>query len=152
MTESIINFVEKRNEAIEQRRREFERIFFKNFLGVYIVLESEISANSAQIVDISEKGLLLQMPHDRESMRRYHRGIDLNLRIYFTPTAYLPIGVCVKYVTEYLDSEGVQHLRFGCEFDREGSTFEAIESFVEFLNKFAEHSCSDRQDHRNAAG
>jgi hypothetical protein len=152
MTDSVIDFLEKRNEAIEQRRREFERILFKNFLGVYLVVEDEVSTFNVEMVDISDKGCLLQLPLIKDGRQNYQRGNDLYLRLYFTPTSYLPITVTIKYHSEFIDSDGAKYQRYGCEFDREGASFEAIESFVQFITKFSELSYTDRSDSRQSVG
>jgi hypothetical protein len=152
MTDAVIDFVEKRNEAIEQRRREFERIMFKNFLGVYSILDDQVKAYAVDLIDISDKGCLIQIPMDKETEKRYKKDMEVNLRIYFTPHAFIPLNVSIKYSTEYLEADGTQYLRYGCEFDKSAVSFEAMESFIRFIYKFAEHSCSDRHEARQSNG
>lgn len=152
MTDAVIDFVEKRNEAIEQRRREFERIMLKNLLGVYSILDEPGSGHAVELIDISDKGCLIQVISDKENKKRYKKDMDAHLRVYFTKTAYIPITVNIKYGTDYIDSEGISYMRYGCEFDKTAVSFEAMDSFIKFIYKFAEHSCADRSDGRQSIG
>ncbi|MBF0360495.1 MAG: PilZ domain-containing protein [Oligoflexia bacterium] len=154
MTDEVINFTKKRNETIEQRRREFERVVFQNFLGVYTVLDEDNNTLPIELVDISEKGCLFQIAININSQTGHEIYKDLrkksvaDLRIYFTQKAYIPITVNVKYCKEYIDADGTNYLKFGCEFDKTPQTFEAMEYFIKFIYKFAEHASTDRGDHR----
>jgi hypothetical protein len=149
MTDSVIDFIGKRHEAIEQRKRDFERILFKNFLGVYMSLEDHVKAVETDIVDISDKGCLLQIPFVSQQKKKYKKDTEIHLRIYFTATAFLPVVLMIRYASEFIDEAGKRFLRLGCEYDKSVPSFEAMESFIQFTHKFAEHSSSDRQEHRS---
>lgn len=151
MTDEVINFTKKRNESIEQKRREFERIVFQNFLGVYSVIDHNGEQTIAsELVDISEKGCLFQVPclNDKNlnTIKILKSKSTMDLRIYFTAKSFLLIAVTVKYCKEFLDDDGVTYYKFGCEFDKSSSSFEALDSFIKFIYKFAEHSSTDRSD------
>ncbi|MBF0207177.1 MAG: PilZ domain-containing protein [Oligoflexia bacterium] len=151
MTDEVINFVKKRNESIEQRRREFERVMFQNFLGVYSVLDDDKEQTVAiELVDISDNGCLFQIPchnpKNSASIQHLRKKSSVDLRIYFTEKSYLLIAVSVRYCKEFVDMEGITYFRFGCEFDKSSSSFEALESFIKFIYKFAEHASTDRGD------
>ncbi|MBF0298715.1 MAG: PilZ domain-containing protein [Oligoflexia bacterium] len=155
MTDEVINFTKKRNETIEQRRREFERMVFQNFLGVYTHMDEE-SGNTLpiELVDISEKGCLFQIAVNVNSMtgheiyKNLKKRTSADLKIYFTKKSYIPIAVSIKYCKEYVDVEGINYLKFGCEFDKTPQTFEAMEYFIKFIYKFAEHASTDRGENR----
>lgn len=148
MTDKLLDFVEKRKESIEQKRRSFERIMFKNFLGAYSVLDDGGSVYPIELVDISRKGCLFQIPWNQQKDIPFPKGHELNIRIYFTESSYIPAVVKVKHTQEVLNNEGSSFLHCGCEFDKSMPSFEALESFIEFLYRFAEHSRIDRGDTR----
>jgi hypothetical protein len=146
MTDELINFTEKRNEAIEQRRRDFERILFQNFLGVYTVLDDEGNITPIELIDVSDKGCLIQILSTKENLEKMLKKVDLDIRIYFTEKAFIPASLSIKYQTDFINEHGLEYRKFGCEFDKQNSSFEAIESFVNFLYKFAKHATVDRND------
>lgn len=148
MSNDVINFQEKRKQSIEKKRRTFERVMFENFLGCYSVIDNNGSIYSIDIIDISETGLLFQVPWNENNDKKFEKGKDLTLRLYFTKESYLPAFVNVKYGTEFVDDRGNSFMRYGCEFDSENQTFEALEAFINFIYKFAEHSSVDKGDNR----
>lgn len=153
MTDEVINFTKKRNESIEQRRREFERVMFQNFLGVYTVLDNSDQTLPIELVDISEKGCLFQIPYyeshkDTNIVNSLRKRSTADLRIYFTEKSYLLVTVIIKYCKDFSDLEGIPYLKFGCEFDKTSSSFEALESFIKFIYKFAEHASTDRGENK----
>ena len=50
MSEKVLDFIGKRNANIEQKRRNFERILFQNFLGAYTVLDDNGTNYKVQLV------------------------------------------------------------------------------------------------------
>lgn len=144
--EDLIDFVEKRKESIEKKRRSFERVMFQSFLGCYSVIDQNGSIYPIEIVDISKTGCLFQVPWQGSKDRKFEKGFDITLRLYFTKKTYIPAFVKVKYGTEFVDEGGNTFMRYGCEFDQESQTFEALESFIDFIYKFAEHSSLDKGD------
>lgn len=148
MSNDVINFSEKRKQSIEKKRRTFERVMFENFLGCYSVIDNNGSIYSIDIIDISETGLLFQVPWNENNDKKFEKDKDLTLRLYFTKESYLPAFVTVKYGTEFVDDRGNSFMRYGCEFDQNNQTFQALEAFIQFIYKFAEHSSIDKGDNR----
>jgi hypothetical protein len=146
MSDKLLDFVSKRNECIEKKRRNFERIMFSNFLGAYTVLDAEGSVYPIELVDISRQGCLFSVPWDPTKDVPFNKGHELNLRIYFTKASYIPVVVKVIHSKEVLTGDGSTCLHYGCEFDKSMPSFGALESFIEFMYRFAEHSRIDRGD------
>ena len=144
MANDVIDFVKKRRESIEKKRRSFERVMFQNFLGCYSVIDNNGSLGPIEIVDISETGMLFQVPWDPSNGQKFEKNKDLTIRIYFTKSSYLPAIVKVKYANEYTDETGIHRMRYGCEFDRDNQSFTALSAFIDFIYKFAEYSSEDR--------
>ena len=149
MTEKVLCFASKKKESAEQKRRNFERIVFQNFLGAYSVLDKNGVIYPVVLVDISKGGCLFQVPWDAGSDVRFETGTETTLRMYFTQESYIPIVVKVKRSEEYYDdSRRASFMRYGCEFDRSLKSFKALKSFIEFMDNFAEHSVNDKGDVR----
>jgi len=84
MTDKVLNFVEKRKETIEKKRRSFERLMFQNVLGCYSVMDSNGLIQPVTLVDISHTGCLFQVPWNVKNDAKLTAGTELTLRMYFT--------------------------------------------------------------------
>ena len=148
MTDKLLDFVGKRAESIEKKRRNFERVLFQNFLGAYSVLDQQGTVTPVQLVDVSHTGCLFQIPWDLKKEPTFRGGEELNLRIYFTNDSFIPVIVKVKHTQDFVDQDGTTYLQYGCEFDDSMPSFVALKSFINFLYQFAEHSSVDKGDSR----
>lgn len=148
MADELIDFVAKREQAIEKKRRTFERVMFQNILGCYSVIDQGGSIFKVELVDISGNGCMFQVPWTRDSQTRFSNGAELPLRFYFTNESFIPAIVNIKYSTEYVNESGDTFIRYGCEFDTSQKTFEAVAAFIEFIQKFAEYSTMDKSQHK----
>ena len=147
MTDKVLDFVKKREENIEKKRRSFERILFQNFLGAYSVLDAQGTHYPITLIDISKEGCLFQVPWDCKSIgSELVKDEGMTLRMYFTKSTFIPVQVDVKYGKEFIDTDGQAYMRYGCEFDKSFPSFKAMESFIDFLYEFAEHSSIDKGD------
>ncbi len=146
--DKILDFVGKRKESIEAKRRTFERVLFENFLGAYTVIDNAGSIYPVTLVDISREGCLFQIPWNFKKDTKFESDKEITLRVYFTQHSFIPAIVNVKYGKEFIEKDGSAYMRYGCEFDRSMPSFEALESFIEFMYKFAEHSSLDKGDSR----
>ena len=146
MSEKVLDFVGKRKENIENKRRNFERLLFQNFLGAYTVIKQDDVIYPVKMVDISQDGCLFQVPWDPKRDHKIDRDTELTMRIYFTDSSYIPLILEVKYGNEYVDEHGQTYMQYGCEFDKSLPSFDAMASFIEFMYQFAEHSALDRGD------
>lgn len=69
--------------------------------------------------------------------------------MYFTQDAYVPVTLRIKYSKEHKDEkDGNLYMRYGCEFDASMPSFSVIETFIEFLYQFAEHSTLDHGERK----
>ena len=144
MSTKILNFVEKRKETIEQKKRSFERVLFQNFMGSYSVIDGQDTIYPISLVDVSKDGCQFQIPVQGTNGKTYKTDEEVSLRIYFTEHSFIPASVIVKHGKEHQDNNGRKYMRYGCEFDKSMPTFEALESFIEFVYRFAEHSTIDK--------
>ena len=144
--EKLLDFCEKRKENIEKKRRNFERILFNNTIGAYSVVDEHGMIYPVQLVDISRDGCLFQIPWNGNAINKFENDKEFTMRMYFTRDSYVPVVVTIRHGTEVLDTDRQRYMQYGCEFDKSMSSFEAMESFIEFLYKFAEHSAIDKGD------
>ncbi len=145
MESKLINFADKRKEVIEQKRRNFERVIFDNFLGAYTVLDKNGVIYPVKLVDISPEGCMIRVPWTkRETV--FEIGQELVLRFYFTKQSFVPAVGNLRYCREFIDTDGQAYLNYGLEFDVSMASYEVIKAFATFLSKFAELSVIDHGD------
>lgn len=142
----VIDFVKKRSENVEQKRRQFERMVFQNFLGAYSVLDDKGSIFPITLVDISQDGCSFQVPWRPGKDSKIQRDTEFVMRMYFTKGSYIPVVVNVRHGKEVIMDDGMTYMQYGCEFDKSHSSFEAMQSFIDFMDKFAKHSAIDKGD------
>lgn len=146
MSDKVLDFKLKREENIEKKRRQFERVLFQNFLGAYTVIDQGGTVYPVTLVDISHDGCLFQVPWDVKNTKSVENGTEISMRMYFTKSSYVPVLLTVKNTREYVDDSNQTYLQYGCEFDKSVPTFKAIEDFINFLYSFAEVSTIDRNE------
>jgi hypothetical protein len=140
----VVDFNEKRKESIEKKRRNFERVVFKEFLGVYTVVDDQGSGFPVKLLDISGEGCQLQLPHSAKAVNQFKSGTEVTLKLFFTKGSYLPAVVTIRHASKHIDKDGDEWLRLGGEFDTSLPSFKALSSFINFIYEYAEFSCVDK--------
>lgn len=154
MTAQVISFQKKKQESIEKKKRQFERVLFQEFVGCYITLEGEQTTTKGkslyalQLVDVSKNGCLLQIEDAPKVDDFFTVGKTINLRLYFTKSSYLPAEVQLRRV-DWLMMGGKRLLRVGCEFNQSQQSYQAIVAMVHFLYSYAEHSQVQQTSYRS---
>lgn len=143
----VINFKEKRDKVVEEKRRSFERVVFDNMVGAYSVIDDDGSIYPIRLVDISKTGCLFQVPLSHAD-KKFGDGHELMLRMYFTKKSYIPVCVKIKYDYEHREDDGSEFLRYGCEFDTSIESFKALEKFIQFLYLYSDFSHIDKGDNK----
>ena len=142
----ILDFNKKKADTIEQKRRAFNRIVFQNFLGAYSVIDDNGSIYPVEMVDIAGDGCSFQVPWNSSRDKKLPQGFEVNMRMYFTGQSYIPVIMIVRHGKEIVAKDGNTYMQYGCEFDKTASSFEAMQSFIDFIYRFAEHSAIDKGD------
>ncbi len=142
----VLDFNKKKADTIEQKRRAFNRIVFQNFLGAYSVIDDNGSIYPVTMVDIAGDGCSFQVPWNPSKDKKLASGFEVSMRMYFTNQSYLPVILLIRHGKEVLGKDGITYMQYGCEFDKSVPTFEAMQSFIDFIYRFAEHSAIDRGD------
>ena len=142
----VLDFNKKKAETIEQKRRAFNRIVFQNFLGAYSVIDDNGSIYPVTLVDIAGDGCSFQVPWNPSKDKKMAQDTEVSMRMYFTNASYIPVILSVRHGKEVIAEDGTVRMQYGCEFDKSVPTFEAMQSFIDFIYKFAEHSAIDKGD------
>jgi hypothetical protein len=140
-TDGVINLSSVRQEKIEEKRREYERVVFRSNFGVF-VFNDETGLDAIEIVDISEGGVQFQTPE--KSHLKLQVGDVVPVRLYFATDHYISIDVKVVRSFTALENGSAVH-RYGCLMDKGMASYSAIYHFVQFITKCAEHGHQDLQ-------
>jgi len=139
----VLSFNDKREENIERKRRNFERILFNNLLGAYSVIDQAGVVFPIEMLDISHDGMSFRVPRGAIGST-FKKEDDLTLRMYFTKDTYVPVLTNIKWSKNSKGEDGEIYLEYGVKFDKSVPTFEALRPFIDFLYKFAELSTEDK--------
>lgn len=137
--QTVINLTSVRQEKIEEKRRDYERVVFKSNFGVYTVME-QMGLHAIEIIDISEGGMQFQVPE--KSAFQHKVGDVIPIRFYFATDYFLTIDVKVVRSFTAIENGQVAH-RYGCLIDKSMASYSAIYHFVQFITKCAEHGHKD---------
>jgi hypothetical protein len=140
----VISLDAAREAKIEERRRKYQRVLFKNILGVYCVAEGK-GLKAVELVDVSADGLSFQLPLESKNLESLAVGSSFSFRFYFSQDTFIPIEVRIQNQRACIE-EGNKYIRFGCTLNTESKTYEAYKYFVLFLTKYAETSTVDKGD------
>jgi hypothetical protein len=140
-TDRVINLTSVRQEKIEEKRREYERVVFRSNFGVF-VFNDQTGLGAIEILDISEGGLQFQTPE--KSHLNLQVGDVVPVRLYFATEYYISIDVKVVRSFTALENGTAVH-RYGCLMDKGMASYSAIYHFVQFITKCAEHGHKDQQ-------
>ncbi len=139
----VVSLSSVRQEMIEEKRREYERVVFRSSFGVYTVIDDH-SLHAIEILDISEGGMQFQTP-EKTSLKLNMDDV-ITVRFYFATDHYLSIEVKVVRSYSALENGTAVHC-YGCLLDKTMSSYSAIYHFVQFITKCAEHGHKD-EGHR----
>jgi hypothetical protein len=140
--ESVVDFNQAREQRLEEKRRNTERIFFRNLIGVYSVT-GHSKMQPIELIDVSEEGCSFQLPCDPE--RNWPTSNELPIRLYFSQDTYLEIIVRIQNSRPSIEN-GARFVRYGCMVDKELKSYPAYRAFVTFLKQYSEHAHKDMGD------
>ena len=142
--QQVVNLSSVRQEKIEEKRRQYERVVFQSSFGVFTYSEA-VGLNAIEVVDISEGGIQFQTP--QRSTLKLEAGDVIPVRLYFAADHYISIEVkVVRSFTAVEDGRAVH--RYGCLMDKTMATYGAFFHFVQFIQKCAETGHRDDKNHK----
>jgi hypothetical protein len=142
----VIDFTTVRQKKLEDKRKNAERIFFRDLLSVYSVSgRSSHSSGSkmhpVELLDVSEDGCAIQTVYDPENPWP-RESTGLPLRLYFSQEMYLEVFISIKNSTPSIENNR-RCLRLGCTIDQSSQSYPAYQQFVRFLKLYAEQAHKD---------
>jgi len=141
--EQVIDFSTAREKRLEEKRKNTERIFFRDLLSVYSVT-GQSKMLPIELIDVSEEGCAFQTPYDPENpWPKDETGLPI--RLYFSKDMYLEVIVKVQNSRHSIE-KNKRYLRFGCEIDKGTQSYPAYQQFVRFLKLYSEHAHKDMGD------
>jgi hypothetical protein len=142
--QQVVNLSSVRQELIEEKRRNYERVVFRSNFGVYTVLPDG-GLYAIEVVDISEGGMQFQTSEN--SRLNLDTGAVIPVRFYFSTDSYITIDVKVVRSFSAIEEGRAVH-RYGCLIDKSMASYAAIYHFVQFITKCAEHGHKDDTHHK----
>lgn len=133
----VIDFRSARDARIEERRRKYERVLFRNILGAYCVMNGGAKLDAVELVDASREGISFQLPLTSKNLSDMEHGKEMSFRLYFSQEAFLTLGVRIVNKRDCIEG-GVAYARFGCAVDTAAPSYDTFLAFVNFLTSFAE--------------
>jgi hypothetical protein len=137
-----------REESIERKRRQFERMVFEDVPQVQICFEDGAGLTQVTPKDISPQGFLFEVPY-LANMTSRSGGLlhnDIKLRFYFTSHTFASAVLQVRHAKKVTLPDGRLVMQYGGEFDRDLPGFKAVSTFIDFIFAFAEYSSRDDGD------
>lgn len=136
----IIDFSTVREKRLEEKRRNAERIFFKDLLSVYSVTgPSKILP--IELIDVSEDGCSFQVPYQPEQ-KWPNSTNEIPIRLYFSREMYLEIIVQIQNSRHSIENNR-RYLRYGCTVEKTTQSYAAYQQFVKFLKLYSEQAHKD---------
>ena len=150
MASNILDFAQRKKAIIERKRRQFERVLFEDFVGVYSKIYQGGGEYPVQMVDISPTGCLFRVAENpiKKISGLFKPDRSIMLHIYFTRHSYIPALANIKWTKSIVGTDALPYRDCGCEFDKSTHAFDALSSFIDFIYKFAEHSCHGQREHK----
>jgi hypothetical protein len=122
----VLDMTERRNEIIDEERRQVRRTILKEFFSAYIVIPDD-GLQKVTIYDIGEGGVAIDTPIE---MGRFTDGEEVAVRVYLNNNTYFPFYLVVQNCRG-IELDGV--FRHGCKFLKSEGTEEPLKFFVKFI-------------------
>lgn len=122
----VLDMTERRQEIINQERREVRRTILTGFIGAFVVVPNK-GLLRVNIYDISENGIAFDL--DR-SVGQFKKGEEVAMRVYLNQNTYFPFVATVQNVRLV---DGDTTCRHGMNFVKGTVNDEALYHFVKFI-------------------
>ena len=132
----ILDMKERREEMIQQERRQVKRTILTEFLGAFMVVPQK-GLQKITLYDVSENGLSFDTEEENGHL---DLGDQVAMRVYLNKYTYFPFVVTVSNM-RFVEEEGVY--RHGVSFVKGTINDVALHHFVKFIENI---SASLRRD------
>lgn len=136
----VVDFEQERTKRLNEKQRKYERVFFKQLMSVYSVLDGS-KMKPIDLVDVSEEGLGFQVPFD--SKNPWPQDLkEMQIRLYLSQDTYLPLVIRIQNSRQAIE-DGTRYLRYGCAVDQGTASYPVFQQFVRFLKLYSEQAHKD---------
>ena len=123
---SVTDMTERRQEMIQDERRQVRRTILSGFIGACVVIPGQ-GLMRVEIYDISDSGISFDMS---DTGGKFASGEQVAMRIYMNQTTYFPFVVTVQNVRGLSGEEANRH---GAHFEKGTVNDQALNHFVKFI-------------------
>src|SRR4051812_17021334 len=100
----VVDFNNAREQRLAEKRKNTERIFFKNLVSVYSMI-GQTKMLPIELIDVSEDGCSFQVPHEPENKNILKvSNSEMPIRLYFSQDTYLEIHVKIQNSRPSIDN------------------------------------------------
>ena len=136
---AVIDMTEKRNEILNQERRQVKRTILSEFVGAFVLIPRK-GLLKVNLYDISENGLAFDVEAEAG---HFALGEEVAMRVYLNQQTYFPFVVRIQNVRAE-EEEG--NFRHGANFQKGTMNEEALHHFVKFIETVSASLQSDGGD------
>lgn len=122
----VVDMTERRNEILQQERRQVRRTILSEFIGACVVLPKK-GLMKVMLYDISESGIAFDTTGDAG---HFKGGEELAMRVYLNHQTYFPFVVKITNVRGLVDEGTYRH---GANFMMGTVNEQALHHFVKFI-------------------
>ncbi len=141
--DQVVDFTAVREKRLDDKRKNTERIFFRDLLSVYSVT-GHSKMLPVELIDVSEDGCAFQIPYDPNNLWP-NQDDGVPIRLYFSREMYMEIFVRIQNSRHSIEGNH-RFLRFGCSVDKGTQSYPAYQQFVKFLKLYSEQAHKDTGD------
>lgn len=123
---SLLDMTERRQEIINQERREVRRTILTGFIGAFVVVPKR-GLLKADVYDISSDGISFDLEGDAGYFKKNE---EVAMRIYMNHNTYFSFVVQIQNMRAIIDEGANRH---GAKFIKGSVNDEALSHFVKFI-------------------
>jgi hypothetical protein len=135
----VIDMTEKRNEILNQERRQVKRTILSEFVGAFALIPRK-GLLKVNLYDISENGLAFDVETEAG---HFALGEEVAMRVYLNQQTYFPFVVRIQNVRAVEEEDTFRH---GAHFLKGTINDEALHHFVKFIETVSASLQSDAGD------
>lgn len=135
----LFDMTERRQEILQDERREVKRTILTGFIGAFIVIPNQ-GLVRVDIYDISEDGVAFDL---EAKMGHFNSGEEVAMRVYMNQYTYFPFIIKIQ---NHRSLEGNELGRHGASFVKGSVNDEALYHFVRFIETVSASLERDKGD------
>lgn len=136
---AVIDMTEKRNEILNEERRQVKRTILSEFVGAFVLIPQK-GLFKVNLYDISENGLAFDVEAEAG---HFALGEEVAMRVYLNQQTYFPFVIRIQNVRAIEEEDTFRH---GANFLKGTMNEEALHHFVKFIETVSASLQSDGGD------